>query len=256
MHCYIEVSATGRSLVWRRSTECCVSLSVFTCNIIPPHSKWVGRRFRMREEERKREKKETYVMKIVSRILILLHTMFHYNPYVRFIKFEMVFKCWVEYRSRWILMATSVMRFWTQQKSGYIPLVHSCRLSKEPPNIWPRVMYKLISWEEQATSSQWNRFSCITQDESDVTVWWHVQMLYFHLLHNSCNGGIALQKLGDCFALSSTHMRAAVYSRVNVWRSAANLQCYTRGDLSYTRIYFFLFIFVVFGLFHLVVNIY
>ena len=40
-------------------------------------------------------------------------------------------------------------------------------------------------------SSQWNRFSCITQDESDVTVWWHVQMLYFPLLHNSCNGGVA-----------------------------------------------------------------
>jgi len=141
--------------------------------------------------------------------LIVSLTTFHYNPYLRFIKFEMVFKCWMEYRrSRWILMATSGMRNWTQQKSGYISLVHSCQSVRRATRHLA-TCHVQVDIMRRAGSSQWNRFSCITQDESDVTLWWHIQMLYFHLLHSSFNGGIALQKVGDCFARPSTHLRAA-----------------------------------------------
>ena len=130
-------------------------------------------------------------MKIVSWILILFLISFHYNPHVRFIKFEMVFKCWIEYRRcRWILMATSVMKIWTQKKK-WLYLVCTFLQSIERASWRLATCHVQVDMMRRTGCSQWNRFGCIAQDESDVTLWWHVQMPYFHLLHNSFNGGIA-----------------------------------------------------------------
>ena len=59
----------------------------------------------------------------------------------------MVFECWIVLRrSRWILMAMYVgdENLNATKKSDYISLVHSCRVSKEPPDVCPRVTCKLI----------------------------------------------------------------------------------------------------------------
>jgi len=208
--CHVKVSATGRSLVRRRPTESCVLLSMFSCSINSLHVQWVGRRDRIREEERKRENKERnvcYEDRFTNSLFLIT---FHYNPYLRFIKFEMVFECWIVLRrSRWILMAMYVgdenlngTKKWLYLACTFLQSIKRATWRLPTCHVQVDIM--------RTGSSQWSSFSCITRMKVTRLCDDTFKCFTFTLYTIPLMGELLIQKLGDCFARSNTQLRAVV----------------------------------------------